>query len=155
MIVFWTWHVKVKQHDYWMLLVSIGYTILIYIGHIYWLHWLLFQWLSALLYWDWLLRTRLDALGFTFFKIFFWSKIIASQPRAIRVQFGGKSWCDPLEIWFRVAEWLLRGFRPQSHGVTKTEWLELMVMLTQAIAACHVFFPHPVNFEWTNPPGYV
>ena len=25
---------KVKQHDYWMLLVSIGYTILIYIGHI-------------------------------------------------------------------------------------------------------------------------
>ena len=98
-----------------------------------------FEWSSALLCWDWLLITRLDALGFTFLLLFFGRQKCISTT------------CDPCTVWreiltvtllrsdFVVAERPLGGFRPQSHGVTKTEWLELVVMLTQAIAASQFF----------------
>ena len=53
--------------------------------------------------WDWFLITRLDALGFTFLLLFFWSTKMHLNHVWSVYSLEGNLDGDPLEIWFRVA----------------------------------------------------
>ena len=68
-----------------------------------------FEWSSALLCWDWFRITRLDALCFTFLLSSFWSTKMHLNHVWSVYSLEGNLDGDPVEIWFRAAEWPLGG----------------------------------------------
>lgn len=93
MIDFGTWHVEVSQHDYWMLLISIGHILLEILGTLVVGLAEIDSSLLGLMLWASL-----------FYYYYFWSTKMHLNHVWSVYSLEGNLDGDPLEIWFRVAE---------------------------------------------------